>query len=176
MINNVLWVHINNLRTYILLAYIKFIRMSFRNKKKRESLVRFSFLHLDEYKSFYIFPTQCMYIVFILQHHKIVKFTHKKAKTLNILVEFPIGWLDKTQYKADIMSSKCRFSLRFMIFSTTFNNISVMSWRWVLMVEETRVPGENHRPTACHWQTLSHNVVSSTPRHERGSNSQLLWC
>ena len=25
------------------------------------------------------------------------------------------------------------------------------------------VPGENHRPAASHWQTLSHNVVSSTP-------------
>jgi hypothetical protein len=31
--------------------------------------------------------------------------------------------------------------------------------------------GENRRPTASHWQTLSHNVVSSTPRHERNSNS-----
>ena len=31
------------------------------------------------------------------------------------------------------------------------------------MVEETKVPGENHRPAASHWQTLSHNVVSSTP-------------
>jgi hypothetical protein len=29
--------------------------------------------------------------------------------------------------------------------------------------EETRVPGENPRPVASHWQTLSHNVVSSTP-------------
>ena len=26
---------------------------------------------------------------------------------------------------------------------------------------------------ASHWQTLSHNVVSSTPRHEQGLNSQL---
>jgi hypothetical protein len=26
------------------------------------------------------------------------------------------------------------------------------------------VPEENHRPVASHWQTLSHNVVSSTPR------------
>ena len=26
------------------------------------------------------------------------------------------------------------------------------------------VPGENHRPSASHWQTLSQNVVSSTPR------------
>jgi hypothetical protein len=36
----------------------------------------------------------------------------------------------------------------------------------VLLVEETRVPVENHRPAASHWQTLSHNVVLSTPRHE----------
>jgi hypothetical protein len=32
------------------------------------------------------------------------------------------------------------------------------------------VPGEKNRPVASHWQTLSHNVVSSTPRHEQGSN------
>ena len=31
-------------------------------------------------------------------------------------------------------------------------------------MEETGVPGENHRPVANNWQTLSHNVVSSTPR------------
>jgi hypothetical protein len=31
------------------------------------------------------------------------------------------------------------------------------------IVEETRVPGENHRPDTSHWQTLSHNVVSSSP-------------
>ena len=42
-------------------------------------------------------------------------------------------------------------------------------------MEETGVHGENHRPVACNWQTLSHNVVSSTPRHEWGSNSQLKW-
>ena len=33
--------------------------------------------------------------------------------------------------------------------------------------------GENHQLVATHWQTLSHNVVSNTPRHERGSNSEL---
>jgi hypothetical protein len=37
-------------------------------------------------------------------------------------------------------------------------------------VEETGVPGENDRPVASHCHTLSHNVVSSTPRHEWGSN------
>ena len=29
---------------------------------------------------------------------------------------------------------------------------------------ETPVPGENHQPTGRHRKSLSHNVVSSTPR------------
>ena len=32
----------------------------------------------------------------------------------------------------------------------TFNNISVISWRSVLLVEETRVPRENHQPATSH--------------------------
>jgi len=50
-----------------------------------------------------------------------------------------------------------------MVFNATFNNISVIG-------------GENHRSVASHWQTWSHNVASSTLRHERDSNSQLKWC
>jgi len=42
----------------------------------------------------------------------------------------------------------------------------------VLLVDETGVPGERHRPVGSHWQTLSHNVVSSTPLYDRDSNSQ----
>ena len=34
-------------------------------------------------------------------------------------------------------------------------------------MEETGVPWEIHRPVASHWQTWSHNAVSSTPQHER---------
>jgi hypothetical protein len=48
-----------------------------------------------------------------------------------------------------------------MVFNATFNNISVISWRSVLLVEEA---GENQRLAASHWQTLSHNGVASTPR------------
>jgi len=62
-----------------------------------------------------------------------------------------------------------------MVFNDTFNNISVILWRSVVLVEETGVPGENHGPVASHWQTLSHNVVSSTPHHERVSSSRLQW-
>ena len=60
-----------------------------------------------------------------------------------------------------------------MVFDATFNNISVISWRSVLLVEETGVPGEDHRPVASHWQILWQNVVSITPRHDWCSNSQL---
>jgi hypothetical protein len=59
-----------------------------------------------------------------------------------------------------------------VVLGTTLNNISVILWQSILLVEQTGVPGENHRSVASHWQTLSHNVVSSTPRYERGSNSQ----
>ena len=55
-----------------------------------------------------------------------------------------------------------------MVFNATFNNISVISCRSVLLVEETGLPGDNHRPVASHWQILSHNVVSSTPRQWAG--------
>jgi hypothetical protein len=54
----------------------------------------------------------------------------------------------------------------FMVFNATFNNISDISWGSVLLVKETGIPGENHQPVESHWQTLSHNVVSSTPCHE----------
>ena len=38
----------------------------------------------------------------------------------------------------------------FMVFNATFNNISVISWQSALLMEETGVPGENHRPDANH--------------------------
>jgi hypothetical protein len=73
----------------------------------------------------------------------------------------------------DLMSWKLRFFfigsitelidwLGFLMFNAIFNNISVISWRSDLLMLETRVPGNNHQPAASHWQTLSHNVVSST--------------
>jgi len=46
---------------------------------------------------------------------------------------------------------KLEFLVWFMVFYATFNNISVISWQSVLLVEETGVPRENHRPVASHW-------------------------
>ena len=50
---------------------------------------------------------------------------------------------------------------------------NIMLRRAVLLMGKTEVPGKNHRPVASHWQTLSHNVVSSTPGNDRDANSQL---
>jgi len=61
--------------------------------------------------------------------------------------------------------------MSFMVFNDIFNNITVISWWSVLLVQETRVPGETHWLAASHWQTLSNNVVSSTLRHDRDLNS-----
>ena len=44
-----------------------------------------------------------------------------------------------------------------MVFNATVNNISAISWRSVLLGEETGVPGKSHR------------AVSSTPRNEGNS-------
>ena len=54
-----------------------------------------------------------------------------------------------------------------MVFYATFNNISAISWWSVLFMKETGGPGENHQPVATHLQTLSHDVVSSAPRHAK---------
>jgi len=56
-----------------------------------------------------------------------------------------------------------------MVFNATFNNILLVSWRSVLLVEEypektTDLPQVTDK--------LSHNVVSSTPHHEQDLNSQ----
>jgi hypothetical protein len=47
-----------------------------------------------------------------------------------------------------------------MVFNVTFNNISVISWWSVLLVEETWVPRENHQPAASHflWSPTLWNI------------------
>jgi hypothetical protein len=42
---------------------------------------------------------------------------------------------------------------RIMVFNATLDNISVISWWSVLLVEDT---GENHRPVVTHLETWSH--------------------
>ena len=48
-----------------------------------------------------------------------------------------------------VLTKVCLF-VCLMVLNSTFNNISVISWRSVLLVEETGIPRENHRPVASH--------------------------
>jgi hypothetical protein len=52
--------------------------------------------------------------------------------------------------KKKILIMKNRVRVKAIVFTATFNNISVISWRSVLMVEQTRVPGEIHPPATSH--------------------------
>jgi hypothetical protein len=45
-----------------------------------------------------------------------------------------------------------------MVFNVTFNNISVISWQLVLLVEETGVPGEEN------VQVILHSLKIIEPR------------
>jgi hypothetical protein len=47
-----------------------------------------------------------------------------------------------------------------IVFNATFSNISAISWRPVLVVEEAGVSGEKHRLWARNWQSLSLAVGS----------------
>ena len=49
----------------------------------------------------------------------------------------------------DIHSNNSRVMV--MVFNTTFNYISVISWRSVILIEET---GEHHRPDKLFWIML----------------------
>jgi hypothetical protein len=55
-----------------------------------------------------------------------------------------------------------------VVFNATFNNISVISWRSILLVEETGVLGENHSLS----QVIDKLYHIMLYRHEWGSNSQ----
>ena len=62
-----------------------------------------------------------------------------------------------------------------MVFNTTFNNILVILWASVLLVEEIVVPEENHRPAASHWQTLSHNTIKCIFTNLTAYQTLSLW-
>ena len=74
--------------------------------------------------------------------------------SLNALFDIIVHW---TLFDIIVHWMLCSILLvwcRFMVFYLAFNNnISAISWLSVLLVEET---GENHRPVASHWQTVSH--------------------
>jgi hypothetical protein len=60
-----------------------------------------------------------------------------------------------------------------MVFNATFNNISIISWRSVLLVEETDYTEKTTDLSQVTDKHYHHNVISSTSCRERGSNAHL---
>ena len=102
---------------------------------------------------------------------KIIEKPAIQNSTANTIIDLCIY----NNIKRSVKSTSLLSVLRVKVFNATFNNISVISWRSILLVEETGVPVELHRAAASYWQTLSHDVVSCTPLRERDSNWQRQW-
>jgi hypothetical protein len=80
----------------------------------------------------------------------------------NVIIRY-IGCLIRIQLGNIFRTIHILFPKRFCYKYTDFGFLrNYLSWQSVLLVEESGLPGENHRPVAYHWQTLSHNGVSST--------------
>jgi len=45
-----------------------------------------------------------------------------------------------------------------MVYNDIFNKIPVKSWRSVVLVQETGVPGEHWRPATSHWQCCNQYI------------------
>ena len=101
-----------------------------------------------------------------LNDFPLIDIVEETIKSESLIVGFPdIRYWVLQEAVSIIIHTKLTNNLlqyRLMVFGATFNDISVISWRSVILVEEIGVSGENHRPVASHWQTLSHNFVSST--------------
>ena len=58
---------------------------------------------------------------------------------------FPFQTLDDIFDYEGISTVNCTYNVVcFMVFNATFNNISAISWRSILYMEETGGPRENH--------------------------------
>jgi hypothetical protein len=79
-----------------------------------------------------------------------VKGKTQQRTTIQCILLYIIGsWIIGLfgSYHVGTMS---KINIRAMVFNATVNNVSVISWKLVVLVEETQVLGENHRHAANH--------------------------
>jgi len=96
----------------------------------------------------------------IMEHTKLSEPELKKqlqtlAETKIVIIEvsyLTVVWTTWTSkiYLEFIMWFLVCWMVGFMVLTANFNDISVISWQPVLLMEETGVVGENHRPVASH--------------------------
>jgi hypothetical protein len=72
--------------------------------------------------------------------------TSRTVDVRNQLHSTPTKTVRQSTHFRGIFSFSILMSIwvRVMVFNATLNNISVISWQSVLLVEEISVPGENH--------------------------------
>jgi hypothetical protein len=131
--------------------------------------------HGNHSQIFCIFVSRCSYVV--MYFYTLYRKSNAVWTTVSIKIwkinRFIVSFIYTLEKRKPQRQRQHWFKV--IVCNATFNNISDISWRSVLLVEETGGPGENRRPAESHWQTLSYNVVSSIPSHEWYSNSQLYW-
>jgi hypothetical protein len=122
------------------------------------------FYHLAKWfinckQTYSIFPL-CLLGILAIQLYSfmyVAKISISPQQTVNLelglLIDWLIDWLVADWF-------------RFMVFNATFNNISVITWWSGLLVKETGVLGENHRPVTdnlyhimLYWVHLAMNGV-----------------
>ena len=123
-----------------------------------------TFIQENGVQSIYVIITVCScYTLCLSLVNKILNLELERTSYYNWHCKLILNQEDNTQKYRIVKNMKKLHSffllVCLMVFNATFNNISVMSWRSVLLVKETRGPGENHRPVTSQWQTLSHDVV-----------------
>ena len=126
-------------------------------------------IHLTRKPSYYItniiVPSLIITVLVVLGFILPVSSGEKVSLEITVMLAISVFQLlaaDKLPPSADstpligmVMLSVVFVCLFIVCLMATFNNI----WRSVLLVEEAGGLGENLRPVAIHWQTLSHNVV-----------------
>jgi hypothetical protein len=106
-------------------------------------------------------------VVFWKCSHSVVFFVFILFHILSLPCQFQLVFFSvNSYYDYEIRVLIVDWFYGFMVFSAIFRNISVISWRSVLMVEENGVPGENHRPAASHWQ-IYHIMLYTSPALSR---------
>jgi hypothetical protein len=153
---------------------ITFISTSFRIMWKREPLVSFSVLFRNVCKYILYLETIYAYCVYPvkLNSPKQLPICVKRAETSVVVIVFDGILYEVRAYNAiyPFLSLINTYHeperARVTVLNASFN----IFWLSVLLVEQTGVPNVNH------WQTLSHNVVSSKHSYARDSNSQVfMW-
>ena len=91
-----------------------------------------------------------------IQHYttiliEILPWYHCRWFLLSFLLSFLQSYYIFTAYDL-LCFSNCEWLIDlFIVFNATFSNMSAISLRPVLVVEEAEVPGENHRPWTSSW-------------------------